>query len=638
MTFEITPGYQRWRDRIFTVQPEQVNIVQSGSKAIYGVIMDIGMIDASTSTQWAISISAFSGGEASFLPTPGGAVIGFGGDPRVAEVAQEIVEIAQSLLPQTKPTDDLSLPEPEIVQFFFLTPGSIRMLRGSLTAFQAIQHPYYRLLERFQFIHYLAHQPFDRQPPQHNRRGFSKRSQNDKASPTEHSSKNADPTQDQNKDPNLEAPYPSTPEVSESVLPTRQHSQQDSTLGAPLFSTEDSQISLEFNSSPTQLKSLESRYPALKWFHILVLVSACLSYIFLIVGAFQLPTLLGYLSFTQSFDALLQQGDYATTTGLLYRLQKTGFLLLLPISLALPNIWQIITLTSIRENHPAAQKFSKISGFYLVANVAIIASLTWFFVWVLFFGLPEEDTLISALENTKYYWLFATMLSILVATKSDKIAALRNITSLRSIIDKINFVCSRDPTLRPSLKCSVKAYRYGPNPFPPSREERYSGVRQEVLLLAADKTEIFDFQYWRNLVAVSPENPPLHQVKSPYLAKINTRHRLKATDNETIQYIQKTWIDFTNEYIQYSPHVTFSKQIDCEHPRQDSTVIALQNVEEASRLLNPSLYFLLSITPFSFAYSLWLDYKTIPYSVDIITEYSHDSPIDRHVRHSVGSS
>ena len=105
--------YQKWREMIFSVKPEQVDVAKTTTNQVYGVIMDIGQIDLQTSINWAISLSTFPTGEASFHPTPGGSVAGLGNDPKVAQVAQEIVQTAQVLLPETNLTQDLSsLPEP----------------------------------------------------------------------------------------------------------------------------------------------------------------------------------------------------------------------------------------------------------------------------------------------------------------------------------------------------------------------------------------------------------------------------------------------------------------------------------------------------------------------------------------------
>lgn len=157
-----TEAYQRWREMIFSVKPEQVEVSKSDANRVFGVIMDIGQIDLRASTNWAISLSAFPTGEASFHPTPGGSVAGLGGDPKVAQVAQEIVQNAQVLLPETNPTQDLSLPEPGYVQFFFLTTSGVRVFKGHLDKLQKPENPFGQLLNQFGFIRQFADQILDK--------------------------------------------------------------------------------------------------------------------------------------------------------------------------------------------------------------------------------------------------------------------------------------------------------------------------------------------------------------------------------------------------------------------------------------------------------------------------------------------
>ena len=154
-------NYQKWRAMIFTVTPEQVDVSGSDADQVYGVIMDMGMIDRQHSANWAISLSAFPTGEASFQPTPGSGVIGLGNDPKVAQAAKEIVNISQELLPETNPTQDFSLPEPGFVQFFFLTTSGVRMIKEHLDNLQQPKNPFLQLLNRFGFIRQFADQILD---------------------------------------------------------------------------------------------------------------------------------------------------------------------------------------------------------------------------------------------------------------------------------------------------------------------------------------------------------------------------------------------------------------------------------------------------------------------------------------------
>ncbi len=128
----------------------------SDVERVYGVMMDVGMIDYDHDVHWAMSLSAFASGEASFYPTPGGGWNGLGGDPQVSRVAEEIVEIAQSLWRETNPTDDFSLPKPTFVQFFFLTTSGVRVFKESLTQIQKPENPFSGLLNRFGFIRDFA--------------------------------------------------------------------------------------------------------------------------------------------------------------------------------------------------------------------------------------------------------------------------------------------------------------------------------------------------------------------------------------------------------------------------------------------------------------------------------------------------
>jgi hypothetical protein len=153
-----TEEYQKWREMIFSVPPEEVGVSKSDANRVYGVIMDIGKLDTQTSTHWAISLDAFSTGEASFHATPGSSVIGLGEDAKVAQAAQEIVQFAQGLLPETNPTQDLSLPEPGIVQFFFLATDGLHVVKGHLDQFQKRGNPFLQLIQRFHFIHQFADQ------------------------------------------------------------------------------------------------------------------------------------------------------------------------------------------------------------------------------------------------------------------------------------------------------------------------------------------------------------------------------------------------------------------------------------------------------------------------------------------------
>ena len=158
--------YQKWRELILAVPSRQAEASKSAANRVYGVVMDVGQLDPPSGTHWALSLSAFSTGEASFRPTVGGGAIGLGEDPKVAQAAEEIVQIAQGLLPQTNPTQDTSLPEPGLIQFFFLTTDGLHLIRSAVDDFQKADSPFLPLVSRFRFIQQFADQIADQSAKQ----------------------------------------------------------------------------------------------------------------------------------------------------------------------------------------------------------------------------------------------------------------------------------------------------------------------------------------------------------------------------------------------------------------------------------------------------------------------------------------
>lgn len=159
---QTTEEYQAWRAKTFAVTSKQAGAPQIDANQVMGVIMDIGLVDRSSSANWAISLSAFPTGEAAFHPTPGGSVHGLGSNPAAAQAARQIVQNAQALLPQTNETQDFSLPEPGFVQFFFLTAGGVRVFRDQLDTLQRPGNSFSQLLDQFGLIRRVADQLLDK--------------------------------------------------------------------------------------------------------------------------------------------------------------------------------------------------------------------------------------------------------------------------------------------------------------------------------------------------------------------------------------------------------------------------------------------------------------------------------------------
>ncbi|MEO0378549.1 MAG: hypothetical protein AAF329_28950, partial [Cyanobacteria bacterium P01_A01_bin.17] len=113
---------------------------------------------------WAISMSAFQSGDASFFPTPGSGVVGLGQRPDVAKAAVTIVDLAQNLLASASPLEVDALPDqPDLVQFVLLTPNGAYVVADDLRQLlQNRNQPLGQMLGQFSLIRQVAEQLLDR--------------------------------------------------------------------------------------------------------------------------------------------------------------------------------------------------------------------------------------------------------------------------------------------------------------------------------------------------------------------------------------------------------------------------------------------------------------------------------------------
>lgn len=155
----VSENYSKWRAVIFSTDAEKVGVSSGEPKKVYGMVMDIGMIDQRGNESFALSTTAFASGEASFVPSPGAGFFGLGGDARVAEVAKSIVAMGQIFLAKAQPVKDYPLPSVGQVSFYFLTTSGIFMTVDKLSAFQS--GPYAQLLTKFGQIRGVAEKMID---------------------------------------------------------------------------------------------------------------------------------------------------------------------------------------------------------------------------------------------------------------------------------------------------------------------------------------------------------------------------------------------------------------------------------------------------------------------------------------------
>jgi hypothetical protein len=152
---EVSPDYQKWRDGIFSVVGEQVDVPSNQPDQVYGVIMDVGLGDddgTPVDAKFVITETAFASGEASLQTSFGGGIIGLGGAEEVSEQAKQIVGLAQALVPITEPANNRDLPGSGRIYFYVLTTSGVRFYSGSIKELDTQEHPFNEIFARFTII------------------------------------------------------------------------------------------------------------------------------------------------------------------------------------------------------------------------------------------------------------------------------------------------------------------------------------------------------------------------------------------------------------------------------------------------------------------------------------------------------
>jgi hypothetical protein len=157
----MSEDYKNWRTLTFGISASEAGISNKDADQVYGVLMDFGMQDQQTKKRFALTTSALASGEAAFHPTPSGGFDGLGANANIAQAARDIIQMAQGLIPQTKPVTDTSLPMPGYARFYFLTTSNTRLFEIHINDLQKPDHPFYDMLRAFSFIRQLAEKLID---------------------------------------------------------------------------------------------------------------------------------------------------------------------------------------------------------------------------------------------------------------------------------------------------------------------------------------------------------------------------------------------------------------------------------------------------------------------------------------------
>jgi hypothetical protein len=148
-------GYRKWRELIFSVKPENAEVSSKEIDRVFGVVMDDVQLDKASKTLWAITQTTFASGESSLKATVGTGVIGLGigeNEENIFAAGQQIIELAQQLFNSAAKTSDYSLPELNVVRFFFLTTSGTYFIDGHIDKIEHGDKRVFEMLKGFIFI------------------------------------------------------------------------------------------------------------------------------------------------------------------------------------------------------------------------------------------------------------------------------------------------------------------------------------------------------------------------------------------------------------------------------------------------------------------------------------------------------
>lgn len=155
----VTEQYLKYRKITFSMTPDKVGFKVMQPRAVYGVNMDLGVLDIQQNAKFFFTTTAFVNGEAAFMPSPGGGTMGLGRFPAVAEVAKSIVALGQTFVTKARSVDDIPLPDVGVVTFYFFTVTGGYFLSDTLASIQ--KGPYYPMVLKFGQIRKVAETMLD---------------------------------------------------------------------------------------------------------------------------------------------------------------------------------------------------------------------------------------------------------------------------------------------------------------------------------------------------------------------------------------------------------------------------------------------------------------------------------------------
>ncbi|MEM7062103.1 MAG: hypothetical protein AAF572_02940 [Cyanobacteria bacterium P01_B01_bin.77] len=293
------------------------------------------------------------------------------------------------------------------------------------------------------------------------------------------------------------------------------------------------------------------------------------------------------------------------------------------VLLILPDLLAIISYGHARKNNPEIDQQPS-AGFRILVDLILIGLIIWSLYNRLLTPVQgaQTHTFDSQISNIQLYMGGALALSFASLALFQPLKFLRNIRSEEETKEYLKSLTDEPPY----INFHVHAYHYEwrtrwvtethtdsrGNPETRTRPETYQ--EQVTTIRLSRPYMIPTWQDTTNLkTLLEPQEFPITKIK------ISTA--IKPADANAQQHYNQAWSDFRDEYKNADTQVDFSTS---KGIRGIGPVLLLSflNPEERSIFLNAFFCAVISLTPFAWGYSLWLDQISSATEKIISKEYS----------------
>ena len=293
--------------------------------------------------------------------------------------------------------------------------------------------------------------------------------------------------------------------------------------------------------------------------------------------------------------------------------------------LILPNILAVISYNNSSNNNSDMNQQPS-AGFRIVVDIILIAPIIWFLYTHLFTPAQRYQNFISGTQvsSIQLCMVGALILAFVSLVIFQPLHFLRNIRSeeetqeyFKSLIDKPPYIDFHVHAYHYEWRTRwvTETYTENGKTHTRTRPERY---QEQVTTLRLSKP--YTITTWQD----TTNQKTLLAPQQFNITKIKISTSIRAANADTQQHYNQAWSDFRDQYKNTDTQVDFSTTKGVRN-MGPTLLLSFLYLEEQSIFLNAGFYALISLTPFAWGYSLWLDQISSFTEKTISKEYSLSS-------------